>query len=135
MDAPASKTPGRNEPCHCGSGRKYKQCCLDADEKSAREARAKAQAESAAAAPAARWGYLDALPSCLADAADPVRAFRAALVDGDRELAHRFQAEEPVERLVRDRAGANDYSPLFYGVVLVSWACPRATRSTEQQRP
>lgn len=21
-------TPGRNEPCHCGSGRKYKQCCL-----------------------------------------------------------------------------------------------------------
>jgi hypothetical protein len=22
---------GRNEPCHCGSGRKYKECCLDAD--------------------------------------------------------------------------------------------------------
>lgn len=22
---------GRNEPCHCGSGRKYKKCCLDAD--------------------------------------------------------------------------------------------------------
>jgi uncharacterized protein YecA (UPF0149 family) len=20
--------PGRNEPCWCGSGRKYKQCCL-----------------------------------------------------------------------------------------------------------
>lgn len=23
---------GRNEPCHCGSGRKYKKCCLAADE-------------------------------------------------------------------------------------------------------
>jgi uncharacterized protein YecA (UPF0149 family) len=24
--------PGRNEPCHCGSGRKYKKCCLGADQ-------------------------------------------------------------------------------------------------------
>ena len=24
----AEKKPGRNEPCHCGSGRKYKKCCL-----------------------------------------------------------------------------------------------------------
>ncbi|WP_274364191.1 tetratricopeptide repeat protein [Paenibacillus thermotolerans] len=23
--------PGRNEPCHCGSGKKYKKCCLDKD--------------------------------------------------------------------------------------------------------
>ena len=23
---------GRNDPCHCGSGKKYKKCCLDADE-------------------------------------------------------------------------------------------------------
>jgi tetratricopeptide (TPR) repeat protein len=23
---------GRNQPCPCGSGKKYKQCCLDADE-------------------------------------------------------------------------------------------------------
>jgi hypothetical protein len=22
---------GRNEPCHCGSGRKYKKCCLEKD--------------------------------------------------------------------------------------------------------
>ena len=21
------KTPGRNDPCHCGSGKKYKKCC------------------------------------------------------------------------------------------------------------
>ena len=34
--------PGRNEPCHCGSGKKYKQCHLAADEAAAREARTQA---------------------------------------------------------------------------------------------
>lgn len=24
-----SKTPGRNEKCPCGSGKKYKHCCID----------------------------------------------------------------------------------------------------------
>src|SRR5690242_16274581 len=28
--APA-QLPGRNEPCHCGSGKKYKKCCEDKD--------------------------------------------------------------------------------------------------------
>ncbi|MPZ21567.1 MAG: hypothetical protein GEV06_27300 [Luteitalea sp.] len=49
--------PGRNEPCHCGSGRKYKQCCLDRDEAEERAARAKATEEprpSAEATPAPR---------------------------------------------------------------------------------
>src|SRR5690625_1398166 len=23
---------GRNDPCHCGSGKKYKRCCLEKDE-------------------------------------------------------------------------------------------------------
>ena len=42
---------GRNDPCHCGSGKKYKQCCLGKDEEKARAARAKAAAEAPAAAP------------------------------------------------------------------------------------
>jgi hypothetical protein len=51
---------GRNDPCHCGSGKKYKQCCLGKDEEKARAARAKAAAEApvadteAEAAPAPR---------------------------------------------------------------------------------
>jgi hypothetical protein len=56
-----AKLPSRNEPCHCGSGRKYKQCCLDKDEAASRAARAKQSAEAPApaagsqgAAPAAR---------------------------------------------------------------------------------
>ncbi len=44
---------GRNEPCHCGSGRKYKQCCLAKDEAKERTARAKAASKAAKAAPPA----------------------------------------------------------------------------------
>lgn len=44
---------GRNDRCHCDSGKKYKQCCLGADEAAARELRAKQAEEAAAAAEAA----------------------------------------------------------------------------------
>lgn len=30
------KRPGRNEPCHCGSGKKYKNCCMKKDQEAAR---------------------------------------------------------------------------------------------------
>jgi hypothetical protein len=33
---------GRNNACHCGSGRKYKHCCLGKDEATARAASAAA---------------------------------------------------------------------------------------------
>jgi hypothetical protein len=46
---PIPAKPGRNEPCHCGSGRKYKHCCLDKDAAKAAKARAKAAKEAAAA--------------------------------------------------------------------------------------
>ena len=34
--------PGRNEPCHCGSKRKYKHCCLSKDDADGISARAQA---------------------------------------------------------------------------------------------
>ncbi len=37
---------GRNDPCPCGSGKKYKKCCQAADEKLMREATARRGAES-----------------------------------------------------------------------------------------
>jgi len=46
MIAKSIERPGRNEPCHCGSGKKYKQCCLDKDEKAASAARAEAAAKT-----------------------------------------------------------------------------------------
>ena len=39
--------PGRNELCHCGSGKKYKQCHLENDDKASAAARVKAAAEVA----------------------------------------------------------------------------------------
>ena len=56
----ASMKPGRNDPCHCGSGQKYKKCHLTSDDAArsaelaalaaaAAEAQAKADAEAAEA--------------------------------------------------------------------------------------
>jgi|ERR1700759_1256621 tetratricopeptide (TPR) repeat protein len=42
---------GRNDPCPCGSGKKYKRCCLANDEAAARERRAAANAAATASVP------------------------------------------------------------------------------------
>jgi hypothetical protein len=44
---------GRNDPCHCGSGKKYKHCHLAQDEAEAHAARVKAAEQAAAEAPPA----------------------------------------------------------------------------------
>jgi hypothetical protein len=53
MTTQITSRPGRNEPCRCGSGKKYKHCCLEKDDKKAATARAKAAKadEAATAAP------------------------------------------------------------------------------------
>jgi hypothetical protein len=59
-------TPGRNEPCSCGSGKKYKHCCLGKDEAAARaahEAAAKAETKTEAEQPPA-----EAAPATAQDA-------------------------------------------------------------------
>jgi [protein-PII] uridylyltransferase len=50
------------------------------------------------------WPFLDTLPAALDAGADRVAAFREALVAGDASLRQRFEDDEPVEALVRDRA-------------------------------
>ena len=44
------RTPGRNEPCHCGSGTKYKKCHLDADQAAWRAVAARSRQADAALA-------------------------------------------------------------------------------------
>lgn len=52
MTTQTTARPGRNEPCRCGSGKKYKHCCLEKDDQKAAAVRAKAaKAETAAEAP------------------------------------------------------------------------------------
>ncbi len=50
------------------------------------------------------WPFLASLPSRLATADDPVAAFREALADGGESLRRRFEDDEAIEGLVRDRA-------------------------------
>src|ERR1700687_1601100 len=46
--------PGRNDPCPCGSGNKYKKCCLAKEEAAEREELAKVEARRAESAAAHR---------------------------------------------------------------------------------
>jgi tetratricopeptide (TPR) repeat protein len=66
---------GRNDPCPCGSGKKYKLCCLHKDEAAAR---ANAEAKQAAAAERAK-NFLEALDEQLAD--EDLDAASNAVVD------------------------------------------------------
>jgi SEC-C motif len=54
--------PGRNDPCPCGSGAKYKKCCLEKDE-AARTAAAATNAAAVAAAAAAAPPVAHELPT------------------------------------------------------------------------
>jgi [protein-PII] uridylyltransferase len=50
------------------------------------------------------WDYLTSLPRILEDGGHSVSAFRDALAGGDARLRQRFESDESVEHLVRDRA-------------------------------
>jgi tetratricopeptide (TPR) repeat protein len=50
---------GRNEPCPCGSGKKYKRCCLHAHEAAAAERAAAAAAQAAVPPPLPMFAWDD----------------------------------------------------------------------------
>lgn len=52
---------GRNEPCPCGSGKKYKRCCLHQHEAAVAERAAAAQAAAELAPPVFAWDDDDGL--------------------------------------------------------------------------
>ena len=83
----SDQRPGRNEPCPCGSGKKYKQCCLAKDEALARDARAQQEAAAPAEAPAP---------------AEPVHA-------GGKPVPSRARASQPWKR----GAGVSGGAPKF----------------------
>ena len=59
---------------------------------------------SPAPADSAPWSFLASLPATLQAAGGEVAAFREALTEGGAILRTRFEDDEPVEALVRDRA-------------------------------
>lgn len=66
---------GRNDPCHCGSGKKYKRCCLDKDEASASAARQAEQATRTATS------AMQAMGAILAEDADELDAASNGVID------------------------------------------------------
>jgi len=83
---------GRNDPCPCGSGKKYKRCCLDKDEAAALAAR---RAELAALQASERVGLQD-LQAAMHEAEGLDEASNAVV-----DLVHAGRLDE-AERAARD---------------------------------
>jgi tetratricopeptide (TPR) repeat protein len=96
---------GRNDPCPCGSGKKYKKCCLPMHDADERQRAAEQQAERDQRAAAHRASLREARAAMLADVEDdadeldaasnaPVDLVRAGKLDeaerAARDLLERF---------------------------------------------
>ena len=91
--------PGRNDPCHCGSGQKYKKCHLVADD-------AAKSAELAAAAAAAA----EVQAKADADAEEKEKEDAAAGKAGDRPVA---RPKDAAAGALKSRAPAPTQAPAF----------------------
>jgi tetratricopeptide (TPR) repeat protein len=85
---------GRNDPCPCGSGKKYKKCCLTKDEAARRTASASVSEEISASK-----GHAPPPPPGMYEA--PIDQLSNAAVDAI-ESGRFEQAEKLCERLLRE---------------------------------
>ncbi len=110
---------GRNEPCPCGSGKKYKRCCLHLHEAAAAERAAAAAAQAAAqpALPVFAWEDDDGLDDASNRVVDLVHAGQLDEAEqAARDLLVRYpDVHDGLERLGMvyeargDRAQAAEY--------------------------
>ena len=91
--------PGRNDPCHCGSGQKYKKCHLAAD-----DAAKSAELSAAAAAAAEAQAKADAAE------AEEKEKEEAAGKTGDRPQA---RPKDAAAGALKSRAPAPTQAPAF----------------------
>ncbi len=98
---------GRNDPCACGSGKKYKKCCMASDEAAARAAR-----PAPPAAATARWPSLASYfqehdePDELTEASNAVvDMIQAGNLDAAEPAAHDLLARFPDVHDGYDRLG------------------------------
>lgn len=86
-------TTSRNAPCPCGSGKKYKKCCLSQDEARASDERRQRQ-EATQAEQEAFLKYVDDLEKLTNGANDHIRSGRwAEAEEACRQLEKRFPDE------------------------------------------
>ena len=94
---------GRNDPCPCGSGKKYKKCCLASDEAAARAAQSAAVPERrpALASYVQEHDQLDELTAAsnavvdMVQAGDLNAAEQAAHNTGDGQAGRRAESGDP----------------------------------------
>jgi tetratricopeptide (TPR) repeat protein len=87
---------GRNDPCHCGSGQKYKRCCQEKDEAAERAARAAVEAARPPPNPA-RHAAMDLFMADIDDDLEELTAASNAVID----MVHAGKLDE-AERAARD---------------------------------
>src|SRR5271170_4965727 len=95
---------GRNDLCHCNSGKKYKKCCMASDEAAARAARP----TQLAAAPARRLsvaGYVWELDELTEASNAVVDMVQAGNLDAAKQAAHDLLARFPDVHDGYDRLG------------------------------
>ncbi len=98
---------GRNDPCPCGSGKKYKQCCLARDEAAAASARAAklAAAPAPAPKPARFWQIRDERDELTEASNAVVDLVHAGKLDDADRAAHDLLARFPEVHDGYDRLG------------------------------
>jgi hypothetical protein len=122
---------GRNDPCHCGSGQKYKRCCQEKDETAERAARPKIEAATPMASllPALKELFTndidDELAQLTEDSNAIIKMVRAGQLDeaelAANELLLRFpEVHDGYDRLgmVAEARGDNKLAADYYRKVI-----------------
>jgi hypothetical protein len=94
---------GRNDPCHCGSGQKYKRCCLDKDVAVERATRAATQA--AKPPPPLPGPFLDELDELTNASNGVIALIRAGKIDEAEQAARDLLVRFPEVHDGYDRLG------------------------------
>ena len=101
------KTAGRNTPCPCGSGKKYKACCLRADEERARAARPKVTEPERTPTPQVAWADVEWDDDGLDDVSNSViDLIKAGRLDEAERACHELKKRWPDMIDWRDRFAA-----------------------------
>ena len=95
---------GRNDPCHCGSGKKYKRCCLEDDQQNEREART-AFTAALAAEQADEDEYHEWSDRVDEESNAVVDLLEAGKIDEAEQAAHQLVANYPEVHDGYDRLG------------------------------
>jgi tetratricopeptide (TPR) repeat protein len=95
---------GRNDPCHCGSGKKYKRCCLEEDQEGERFVR-EATAAALAAEQAEEDEFYEGSARLDEESNAVIDLIDAGKLDDAEKAAHQLIADYPEVHDGYDRLG------------------------------